>query len=206
MKNRSEIWLSVLEDLGSACSVSTHEDALYVRDRVSAEGDSFFTVTLPQFGKDLEMALSAEELSPTLFEGFARRRLNIEVKLAVGGAEANVKPKKMAWGVPLFLSGFTRRLFMEPDEVYAMIRNGESSLGMNIPWNDLTYPVVTSRPPCYLLNPSSEEQADGMADAVFAVRQLCALFSKEKAPAPAKAESKAINSYVKVDAELDIPL
>lgn len=196
MKNRSEIWLSVLEDLGNACSVSTQEDALYVRSRVSAEGDSFFTVTLPQFGKDLERCLAAGELSPDEFLGFARRRLNIEVLLSPGSHEFNVKRKKLAWGVPLFLSGFTRRLFMEPDEWYGLAREG----------GNFVFPYILSQPASLLLSPSSEVEADEMADAIFAVRQLCGLFSKEKAPAPEKAEKRAINRYVEVDAELDLPL
>lgn len=205
MKNRSEIWLSALEDLGSTCSVSTLEDALYVRDRVSAEGDSFFTVTLPQFGKDLEEALSTEVLSPALFKGFARRRLQLEVKLGPGDAAFNTKVKKMAWGVPLFLSGFTRRLFMEPDEIFQLVREDEVSRAYKV-LSNLSYPTIGDQPSCYLINPSSEENADSMADAIFAVRQLCGLFSKEKSPAPAKAEKKAIDRYVEVDAELDLPL
>lgn len=206
MKNRSEIWLSVLEDLGDTCSVSTLEDALYVRDRVSAEGDSFFTVTLPQFGKELERALAAEELFPGQFPGFARRRLTIEVKLGPGDALFNTKPKKMPWGVPLFLSGFTRRLFMEPDETFRIVREMEENDAAVKPYH-YSYPTIgRTSPSCYLLNPSSEEQADDMADAVFAIRQLCSLFSKEKQQAPAKAERKAIDSYIKVDAELDRPL
>lgn len=194
MKNRSEIWLSVLEDLGDTCSVSTREDAHYVRSRVSAEGDSFFTVTLPQFAKDLEMALSTGELSSDLFAGFGRRTLKLDVQLSPGSADFNVKSKKMPWGVPLFLSGFTRRLFMEPDEWYKDL------------WAHKMYPYVLNQPPCLLVSPSSEEEADIMADAIFSVRQLCGLFAKEKLGASAEAEKRAVESYVKVDKELDRPL
>lgn len=214
MKNRSEIWLSVLEDLGNTCSVSTRDDADYLRGRVSAEGDSFLTVTLPQFGKDLERALSTGELSSDMFVGFRRRTLRLDVLLSPGSADYNVKSKKMHWGVPLFLSGFTRRLFMEPDEWYGMLNNGidegvspgSHSVG---PWEAsqrTVYPYILHQPPCVLTSPSSEEEADRMADAIFSVRQLCGLFAKEKAPAPAKAEKRAIESYVKVDEELDRPL
>ena len=204
MKNRSEIWLSVLEDLGNTCSVSTHEDAQYVRSRVSAEGDSFFTVTLPQFGKDLERALSTGELSSDMFVGFGRRSLKLDVLLSPGSSDFNTKSKKMHWGVPLFLSGFTSRLFMEPDEWYKMLNNGLDGASWN--YDSSVYPYILHQPPCVLLSPSSEGEADRMADAIFSVRQLCALFSKEKAPAPAKAEKRAIDSYVQVDKELDLPL
>ena len=207
MKNRSEIWLSVLEDLGNTCSVSTREDAQYVRSRVSAEGDSFFTVTLPQFGKDLELALSTGELTSDLFAGFGRRNLRLEVLLSPGTPEFNSKLKKMSWGVPLFLSGFTSRLFMEPDEWFGMLNTGNSvaSHESGEPRN-VVLPYILRQPPCVLLSPSSEEEADRMADAIFSVRQLCGLFSKEKAQAPAKAEKRAIESYVEVDKELDRPL
>lgn len=207
MKNRSEIWLSVLEDLGNTCSVSTREDAQYVRTRVSAEGDSFFTVTLPQFGKDLEKALATGELSSDMFVGFGRRSLELDVLLSPGSSDYNSKSKKMRWGVPLFLSGFTRRLFMEPDEWYRLLNEGIDSEGIDGTSNSkAAYPYILHQPPCVLVSPSSEAEADRMADAIFSVRQLCALFSKEKAPAPAKAEKRAIDSYVEVDKELDRPL
>jgi hypothetical protein len=214
MKNRSEIWLSVLEDLGNTCSVSTREDAEYARLRVSAEGDSFFTVTLPQFAKDLERSLAVGELSTDMFVGFRRRTLGLPVLLSPGSADYNVKTKKMNWGVPLFLSGFTRRLFMEPDEWYRLLNNGVDVNAENpeiygapgVQNPNHVYPYILHQPPCVLSSPSSEEDADRMADAIFSVRQLCGLFSKEKAPAPAKAEKRAIDSYVEVDKELDRPL
>jgi hypothetical protein len=196
MKSRSEIWLSVLEDLGDMCSVSTHDDAAYARRRVAAEGDGFFTITLPKFAKDLEMALSDSVLDSELFEGYARRRITLPVQLAVGTPAWNVKSKKMPWGLPLFLGGFLSKLFLEPHE---WMPSGVDS-------EEPFFPLMTTQPPCLLRDPSSEEHADEMAAAIFAIRQLSALFSKEKAPAPAKAERAAIESYVQVDKELDIPL
>lgn len=188
MKSRCEIWLSVLEDLGNACSVSIHEDALYVRTRVSAEGDTFFTVTLPQFAKDLEQALAAECVSPDLFVGYQRGMSRVNYLTTEDAWQW--KSKKFRWGLPLFLSGFTRKLFMEPDELLEKGLIGPLSKQPSLP----------------LALPSSEDDADVMADSVFAVRQLCLLFSKEKAKAPAKAEQRAIAQYIQVDKELDRPL
>lgn len=188
VKNRSDIWLSVLEDLGNACSVSTRDDAKYMHRRVSAEGDSFFTVTLPQFGKDLEKALSEESVSAKSFVGFRRRP--VDVKFLTFDSAPQWHSKRVPWGLPLFLGGFTRRLFMEPDELV--------DLGLIGP--------LSKQPALPAALPSSEETADGMADSVFAVRQLCALFSKEKAQAPARAEKLAIARYIEVDKELDRPL
>jgi hypothetical protein len=188
VKSRSEIWLSVLEDLGNASSVSTHEDALYVRSRVAAEGDTFFQVTLPQFAKDLEQALAAECVSPDLFVGYQRGLVRVNYLTTVDAF--HWKSKKFRWGLPLFLSGFTRRLFMEPDELLEKGLIGPLSKQPSLP----------------LAQPSSEDDADAMADSVFAVRQLCLLFSKEKADAPAKAQQRAIAQYIQVDKELDRPL
>lgn len=188
MKSRSEIWLRVLEDLGNVSSVSTRDDALYVRDRVAAEGDTFFQVTLPQFAKDLEMALAAESVSPDLFTGYQRRL--VKVNYLTHEDVWHWKVKKFRWGLPLFLSGFTRRLFMEPDE---LLEKG------------LIGPL-SQQPLLPLAQPSSEDDADAMADSVFAVRQLCLLFSKEKTDAPAKAKQRAITQYIQVDKELDRPL
>jgi len=188
VKSRSEIWLSVLEDLGNSSSVSTLEDALYVRSRVRAEGDTFFQVTLPQFAKDLEKALAAECVSPDLFVGFQRSSQRVNYLTYEG--VFHWKSKKFRWGLPLFLSGFTRRLFMEPEELM--------DKGLMGP--------LSEQPSLPLALPSSEEDADAMADSVFAVRQLCLLFSKEKADAPAKAKQRAITQYLEVDKELDRPL
>lgn len=188
MKSRSDIWLSVLEDLGNACSVSTHDDARYVRRRVAAEGDSFFTVTLPKFAKDLEQALALEYVSPEAFEGYQRSLQTVKV-LSFPDAWT-WESKRLRWGLPLFLSGFTRQLFMEPDELL-----DEGLIG------------PLSKQPCLpLALPSSEDMADRMADSVFAVRQLCLLFSKEKTLAPEGAARRALQQYVSVDKELDAPL
>lgn len=188
MKSRSDIWLSVLEDLGNACSVSTQDDASYMRRRVQAEGDSFFTVTLPQFAKDLEEALALEYVSPEAFTGYQRKQEQIAY-LTHDGAW-HWKHKKFRWGLPLFLSGFTRQLFLEPSELQSEGLIGPLSKQPNLP----------------LVVPSSEEMADVMADSVFAVRQLCLLFSKEKDLAPEGALRKAVQQYKTVDKELDAPL
>lgn len=174
-----------------------------MRSRVSAEGDSFFTITLPRFAKDLERSLADEMLPSDRFVGYARRRLNVNVKLTPDSPMQ--KSKKLPWGVPLFLSGFTRRLFMEPDEIQRFMDEERPTLGCDGPAVDYL-PYIEDQPPCLLFAPSSEEEADEMADAIFAVRQLCLLFSKEKADAPAKAERAALKSYVEVDEELDRPL
>jgi hypothetical protein len=189
VKSRSEIWLSVLEDLGDMCSVSTHDDAETLRRRVAAEGDGFLTVTLPSFGKEFERALAEERLSHDAFRGFRRRVITVQV--SEPGRSDVFLPRRARWGVPEFLGGFTEKLFKHLDvsmptrEFYLPDRPG-----IDIP---LCYP------------PQGAGMAE-MAEAVFAVRQLCALFSKEKSMAPLAAQRAAIRQYIEVDQELDRPL
>jgi hypothetical protein len=179
VKSRSEIWLSVLEDLGDMCSVSTQADAEYMRRRVAAEGDGFFTVTLPSFGKQFERAVADEVLSVDAFKGFKRRK--VMVNTIQGGTESFTT---LPSGVPQFLGGFMEKLFGMPD-----------------------VPVFfPSYSPCLHGDGEPTINLEAQADAVFAIRQLCLLFSKEKAMAPAMAQRAAIRQYIEVDQELDGPL
>lgn len=189
MKSRSEIWLSVLEDLGDMCSVSTQADAETMRRRVAAEGDGFLTITLPQFGKQFERALAEERLSHDAFPGFRRRSIGVLVSTSTSGDV--VLRKKARWGIPEFLGGFTEKLFKHPDVSMSEYQFTLADRpGIDIP---LCYP------------PQGAGMAE-MAEAVFAVRQLCALFSKEKAMAPVMAQRAALRQYIEVDQELDRPL
>jgi hypothetical protein len=190
MKSRSEIWLSVLEDLEGICSVSTHGDAETMRRRVASEGDGFFTVTLPLFGKELERALANECLTHDSFVGWARRPMTIDV--IIDRANDVVVPTKRPWGIPLFLQGFLQEIFWEPRWTLH-----QSECNTISDRSSLTLPMI---------RPSSEAKIASMASAVFAVRQLTLLFSKEKALSPEKANRKAIRQYIEVDKELDRPL
>jgi hypothetical protein len=76
VKSRTELWQCMLEDSGIRCSVSTSDlsrDLIRVKDRVRHEGESFFTLTLPSFGKDFEQALRNEEIDDELFSGWRRQ-------------------------------------------------------------------------------------------------------------------------------------
>jgi hypothetical protein len=190
MKSRSEIWLSVLEDLGDLCSVSTRADAETMRRRVESEGDSFFTITLPLYGKQLERALAGERLPHDGFVGWKRQRMVVDVLV---DRTSDVTSTVMApWGVPLFLGGFMEQIFEEPRWTMhqSEVTNHLGGPSVDLPMRDA----------------SSEVIAAEMATAVYAVRQLTLLFSKEKALAPAKAQRRAIRQYIEVDQELDRPL
>lgn len=190
MKSRSEIWLSVLEDLEDICSVSTHGDAETMHHRVASEGDGFFTVTLPLFGKELERALANERLTHDAFTGWKRRPMTVD--MIVDRSQDIVSTIQRPWGIPLFLQGFLQQIFWEPRWTFHQV---ECNMTPTRPSLDL--PMIQA---------SSEARIASMASAVFAVRQLTLLFSKEKALSPDKANKAAVRRYVEVDEELDSPL
>jgi hypothetical protein len=83
----------LLEELGSRCGVSTTRDLKTIARRVEGEGESFLTITLPQFCKDLEKGLEQGWVSDDMWIGFRRTHA----------------------GLPLFLGGFLRLIFNSTD-------------------------------------------------------------------------------------------
>jgi len=75
----------VLLDRGTWCGVSTERDFKEVVLRVEHEGESFLTITLPTFGKDLEKGLDQGFVDRHLFAGFARSKRSGELPLFLGG-------------------------------------------------------------------------------------------------------------------------
>jgi hypothetical protein len=63
----------LLADAERRCHTSTSRDLEYVAVRYEAEGESFITIALPAFGKDLQRALSDGAVGPSLFTGFRKR-------------------------------------------------------------------------------------------------------------------------------------
>lgn len=188
MKNRCEIWLSVLEELGALCSVSTTHDAISVVRRVENEGESFFTKTLPSYAKDLERSLDAGEIPTWLFSSFARRRL--DVVMTSDGAGSKVK-RWSSRGAPKFLGGFLDIVFDSrlemSDETYYRLLDGDG-------------PVPQMR--CT----DDEAVVAHMATAIWAVRQLCLMFSKEKALCSDELIVASIEKYALHDDTLIDPL
>lgn len=91
MKSHVLLLARVLEDSGIRCCTSTDRDLKTITARVEHEGESFLTITLPTFGKDLERGLDQGFVDSTLFKAFAKR-----------GAY-----------LPAFLQGFTSQVFDE---------------------------------------------------------------------------------------------
>lgn len=107
MKSLMLLWQEVLKELGTWCCTSTTLDLKKAKSRFEHEGLSFFTITLPAFGSDLQKGLEEGKVGRDLFPGFQRKG-----------------------GLPLFLGGFldrvfdrgTGRLLDEPciDSIFAM--------------------------------------------------------------------------------------
>jgi hypothetical protein len=78
----------VLLDLGTRCGTSTTRDLKTISRRVEEEGFSFLTITLSNFGKDLQKGLDLGFVAPNMFAGFRRHG-----------------------GLPRFLGGFLELIF-----------------------------------------------------------------------------------------------
>lgn len=92
MKSLTLLWISLLEELGEWCSVSTTKDKETFLRRVEYEGESFFTITLPAFAKDFQKSLDIGCVAHDGFKAFAKTR-----------------------GLPRFLRGFLELVFDRDD-------------------------------------------------------------------------------------------
>ena len=104
MKGLVQLWNIVADEYAAICRVDAAKDKDYVLSRVEAEGESFLTITLTNFGKAFELSLSkgrtsVSSLSPRdePFAGFSRR--------------------KDGSGIPHFLGGFLGLIFNPLDGV-----------------------------------------------------------------------------------------
>jgi len=209
MKSRSEIWEGALMDFGALCSVDTQRDAETMRRRAAAEGDSFFTVTLPEFGKSFERTLDYQAIAPVEFRGWARQ--NVRIKQLARGSDQVLASTNLPVGAPKFLGGFFDLLFTWCDtfdtpsaETYDWIVKGFEM--------DRDYGASSLHPVLWLRSGDEEWTYNGgpefhvMANAVAAIRQLTLMFGKEKKDSPEPAKQKALQAYRTTDQELDLPL
>lgn len=88
MKSLMSLWRELATEVAGWCCTSAIRDIKTVADRVEAEGDSFLTITLPQYCKDFERSLELGSIGSDLFCGFHKRG-----------------------GLPLFLGGFLSQIF-----------------------------------------------------------------------------------------------
>jgi hypothetical protein len=65
------LWQEVANELATWCCTSTSRDFKTVSTRVKYEGDSFLTITLPNFCTDFQKSLAEGQVDRNLFQGFA---------------------------------------------------------------------------------------------------------------------------------------
>lgn len=94
MKSHIKLFTTVLQEAGQYCGVNTSRDMLTVTRRLAKEGESFLTITLPTYEKDLLQALDRGRISSDLFVGFQH-----------------------SGGFPKLFSGFLRKIFADTGEL-----------------------------------------------------------------------------------------
>jgi len=90
MKSQMKLQWFLLKDMGRMCRVSTLRDWKTISDRVEMEGQSFLTITLPTFSKDLEQGLENKCIGDRAFLAFKKQK---------------------GQRLPAFLQGFTSLIF-----------------------------------------------------------------------------------------------
>ena len=90
MKSMVQLTCCLLKEVGAQTGISTVRDEETILARTIKEGDSFLTITLPAFSKDLLTALDTGVVGQDLFVGFSRQK----------GSE-----------LPKFMGGFFVQLF-----------------------------------------------------------------------------------------------
>lgn len=73
MKSLTYLCTALLTDVGRLCSVNTDRDLITIKTRSQHEGQSFFTITLPEFASEFERALEAGQVDSTFFAGWRKR-------------------------------------------------------------------------------------------------------------------------------------
>lgn len=181
MKSRSEIWYSLIDEIGEACSVSTTRDKTTVAKRVAAEGDAFFTIALPAFEKDLLRSLDEGFIHTDAFHGWSRKKFTDSVS------------GKTYRGVPEFLGGFLDQLFYTR---YSILDDGSGKLI----YEHLYEPILVN------VDTTDLFEVNRVAMIVKGLRQLLLLFSKEKNLCDESKIRNAIEGYIQTDDELMLPL
>jgi hypothetical protein len=207
MKNRFELWQKALVDLSARCAASTDRDINTVAARIKHEGDAFFDITLPKFGKDFERALAHSAVVKGQFVGWKKHNRDPEKGFisCVVKAAATIRSDSLSGERPFedalrrlydperglfddelqtaelpdFLSGFTQQLF-----------DVETGLLVEIPG---------SQDPDW----EGSEFLSRQAEVVQAVRQLTLMFGKVKQECSPARNQAAVLSYLNTDREIE---
>jgi hypothetical protein len=207
MKNRFELWQKALDDLSARCAASTARDVQTVAARIKHEGDAFFDITLPKFGKDFERALAHSAVVKGQFVGWKKANLDPEKSFisCVVKASSPILADSLSGERPF--EGAIRRLY-DPerglfDDELQTVQLPDFLLG----FTEQLFDVETG----LLVQISGDENPDWegseaecrKADCVRAVRQLTLMFGKvEQECSPARNQA-AVLSYLNTDREIE---
>lgn len=89
MKSLETLWMALANELARVCHTSATQDIKTFLRRVEHEGDSFYTITLPDFAKAFERGLERGRVDSGDYVGFKHNR----------------------GPLPIFLGGFLRQVF-----------------------------------------------------------------------------------------------
>ncbi len=219
MNDRIDLWRAVHEDMVDKCAAtapqSSRENLIFwdltrtsprdietVTRRVKTEGESFFTLTLPAFGKEFLRALDRGCLLSEDFVGWSRKQYR-------GSPHNDFKdgPAFLSWALQIVFAA-RHVCSAEPNVVHpCTVEGAGKSKSASQGW--------------YQTDPSSGESVfvqstksdyhepnwrtydeDWAAESVHAILQLSGLYSKEKRLASDAKNRAALDAYVATDLEL----
>lgn len=200
MKGRSELWRAVHDDLVDKCAATAPQsvtdsyktelfrtakyDVKTVVRRANNEGDEFFTLSLPTFGKEFLMALDRGCLLRSDFPGWRRRSY-----VSDWSSEYDVTgPSFLSWALQIVFAA-RHTCSAEPDSLHPCL------IGEAWPWRDY--------PGRYTTHVQADDEAEEWAaESVHAILQLSRLYSKEKQLASPARCLAALDQYVTTDGEI----
>lgn len=207
MNGRSELWRAVHQDMVDKCAATappvaandsyyslsiyrnTSRDLERVARRVKTEGESFYTLTLPSFGKEFLRALDRGCLLPTDFVGWRRGRY-LGTNRSIEGKDG---PSFLSWALQVVFAA-SHVCSVEPDRLHPCVVGGVGEAS------------ALSSTEAYLPYQAPDAfmgyDDDWAAESVHAILQLSGLYSKEKSLASEARNQEALDRYVATDAEL----
>lgn len=206
MKGRCELWRAVHQDLVDKCAAtapqsavagrfnlshfrSAEDDLRVVERRANTEGDEFFSLTLPVFGKEFLRALDRGCILDTDFVGWSKQKWSNpprDDQPMIGG------PAFLNWALRVVFAG-RHVCSAVPDVAHPCTVGGSGEAA--------AYSGGYWTPPEFM-----GYDDDWAAESVHAILQLSGLYSKEKRLASDARNRKALDSYVSTDLELELHL
>jgi len=221
MKNRFELWQVALDELGARCAVGTTGDVNTVIGRMKHEGDAFFDITLPKFGKDFERALAHLGVVEGLFVGWKRKWIRTDDFFT----SVTLSMHRQHSVDTLALRGVTCQDpdFMDQVQALATTPRGWNPVTESFSDELETRPLpeflggflrVVFDPQTGLLihhsvpegdseaGPQDRGDFDRQVDAIHAIRQLTLMFGKVQQKCTPARNKAAVDQYVETDRQI----